>query len=138
MEEFVNKEGTDNHVGVSDDIGKEMLQNQIDSYKEELKSYKEAVSQAEKSIKNYNDQWLIDKELMDLELENFGRKPEHCVMKVHDLPRFWELQKEKFKYTIRQEVFKAESYLDQQEVIKNKALEQINIIESNLKRLKND
>jgi hypothetical protein len=134
MEEFVNKEKTENHIGVVDDIGKDMLQSQIDSYKEELDSYYEAVIDADKSIENYNNQWIIDKRLMELELENFGRREEHYVMKVHTIPEFWELQKSKFRFTIRQEEAKAENYLQSQLNLREKALERITVIESNLKK----
>lgn len=135
MEEFKNKNSTDNHIGVKDEIGKDMLLSQKESYMEDLDNYYEAVIQADKNYENYYDQWVIDKELMDLQLEHFGKDESQYTHKVHNLPRFWELEKQKFVYTIRQETAKADAYLAQQLEVREKALERIDIILKNLKEV---
>lgn len=132
MEEFENKNGTDNHVSNVDELGKEMLLAQKEKYVEELDNYYDQVINITKSIENYNDQWIIDKELMKLQYDNFGKDESQFTHKVHKIPRYWELEKEKFSYTIRQEEFKAKSYFDEQEAMYKVAIARIESITKNL------
>ena len=136
--EFENNAGTDNHIGVSDDIGKEMLASQKEEYEKELEAYQGALEQIDKDVANYTDQWLLDKEEMQLQYDNFGLLDDKFSHKVHTIPRFWEIQKEKFMYKIRQETHQAEQWLNQKAIEKEKAIERIDIIKKNLERVSNE
>lgn len=134
-EEFINNANTDNHIGITDDIGVEMLEAQKQKYEDELKSYEEAVIEIVKDIKNYDDQWQIDKRLMELQSENFGLSEEKFSHKIHFLPEYWNLEQEKYAYVVRQETHKAEGYLTQKNLEKDGAEERIIIIKKNLKEV---
>lgn len=133
--EFENNAGTDNHVGVSDNIGKEMLESQKAKYEEEVEAYKEAVEQIDRDVENYLKQWNIDKRIMELQFDNFGKDEEQFSLKVHKIPEYWELEKEKYTYYMRQEAYKADKWFDQKNTEKMKATERIEIIEKNLEEV---
>jgi len=137
-EEFVNKAGTDNHVGVSDDIGREMQEAQKVKYEDELEAYQEEVAQIDRDIENYNAQWLLDQEEMQLQFDNFGMIEEKITHKVHLLPRFWEISRLKYAYKMRQEEHQAQQYLAHKQLAKEKGLERIDIVKSNLTRITQD
>ncbi len=126
--EFKNNNGTDNHIGVVDEIGKEML-------KEEREAYEEAFKNVEKDIENYEKQWKIDRELMQLQYDNFGMDEKKYTHKIHFVPRYWELEKEKFSYQIKMEEFKAEKFLEQKNIELEKAVERIAIIDKQLEEV---
>ena len=129
---FVNNDGTDNHVGESDELAIEMLQNQKTNYEQELEAYEENVKQIQKDIDNFKVQWDIDKELYQIQLDNFGVKDEHKTHLAHDLPRFWELQKKKFEFQVREDTFRSERVLEGKEFEMSKAKERIATIKEQL------
>lgn len=127
-EEFKNMDETPNNIGAVDDIGIEMLKEQLVSLEKEEETYRENIESAMKVYDNYKKQWDIDEELFKLELENFGIKEEAKKNLVHFIPRFWELQKIKFEYKIRQETFTANQYLDTQTDLIEEANNQLKIV----------
>lgn len=134
-EKFVNKEGTDNHVGEKDEMGLEILQVQKEKYEEEMAAYEEAVENYEKNIANYSEQWEVDKALMQKQLDHFGMIPEKVTHKIHLDPEYWELEKKKYGFRVRQETFQAEQYLKKQEQEMENAKKRIEIIKEELAKV---
>jgi len=108
VNDYVNEAGTSNEVGVTDEIGKDLIKNQLLSLYAEEEAFVKARENALEGLENYEKQWLIDKELLELQLNNFGMLDSAKTHIVHTIPRFWELQKEQFGYKVRQETFQAE------------------------------
>jgi len=99
------------NVGVKDDKGVEILKRQLNGLTKEKEAYEKAIIDTEKSISNYEEQWLIDKRLLELQLEHFGMVDEKVTHKIQLVPEFWSLEKKKFEYRIREEHARADSYL---------------------------
>ena len=115
MEESIvyeNKTSTPNEVGVMDDIGISMIKKQVENMYAEEDAFTKGLDNAEKTLDNYLKQWLIDSELAELQIDNFGLIEDKITYKVHLLPRFWELQKEQFAFKYRAEKFQAEQYIE--------------------------
>ena len=106
--EFKNELNTPNEVGVMDDIGVDMVKRNLGAVLDERKAYEEAVVVAQKNYDNYKEQWDIDKRLFELELENWGKIDDKYTHKIELVPEFWELQKKKKEFAIRQETYSAE------------------------------
>ena len=108
---FENENKTPNEVGVSDEIGIDMLKEQHNSLLAEKDAFESSLTGLHLDLDNYTVQWDIDLELMELELDNFGVKDEHKTFKVQELDRFWELKKEQYKYKVREERARAENHI---------------------------
>jgi len=106
--EFKNELNTPNEVGIMDDMGIDMVKRNLGAVLDEQKAYAEAVEVAQKNYDNYKKQWDIDKRLFELELENWGKIEGEATHKIELVPEFWELQKKKKEFAIRQETFSAE------------------------------
>ena len=107
-EDYVNNTESSNDVGVTDTIGKDIIKNQLLSLYAEEEAFIKAEKNAVEGLENYMQQWDIDKELLNLQLDNFGMLDSAKTHLVHEIPRFWELQKEQFRFKVRQETFQAE------------------------------
>jgi len=145
MDEFKNELGTDNFVGVDDEIGNDQIKDQIEQLNKEIKGYETIIEQKQKDFDNFKEQYDIAKELWALEVENFGISPEKYSHKVHYIPRFWELKKQEHEYKIRMEKFQNDKYLesltkelevgtDQMNALK----EQVVVLEKQLEGVKNE
>lgn len=108
---YENKEGTSNEIGVLDDIGIDMLKNQVVSLYAEEVAFELGLQNAVEGKENYEVQWKIDEELLDMQYNNFGMLKESYTHVIHTMPRFWDLQKEQFSYKVRQDKVLAESQL---------------------------
>lgn len=127
-EGFKNELGTDNQVGIKDDIGTDLINEQIKSYEKELQDTQKALDGQKKGLANYSEQWAIDKRLMELELEHFGKPEDAYSHNVHKVPEYWELQKKKFEFKVRWDTKQAEAAIEGYE-------KQIEIYEKNIERL---
>ena len=75
--------------------------------KEELELFTKQLAQKKRALENYRVQWLIDKELHQIVLDNFGLvTPTHKYQRVG---RYWELQLKKYEFQIREDTFMADS-----------------------------
>lgn len=127
-ETFVNDEKGSNEVGVKDDIGLDMIKRQLGALLVEEEAFVEALEQGEKSYENYQKQWDIDKRLFELQLEHFGLEEKNYTHKLHSVPEYWDLEKTKFEYKVKQETFSAEQRLKQYEEEQTNALKRLNLI----------
>ena len=93
-------------VEVKDEIGKEILQQQIEQTELEIKQYLDAKEQAEKDLANYEAQVKIHKELREIRRNTYTKAPEHLVWEYEKNPRWWELQREALAYADRAEDYK--------------------------------
>lgn len=133
---YVNEAGTSNEVGVTDDIGVNILKRQEKSLLDEKKAYEEGLESAEKGLDNYERQWVIDKRLMELQLENFGMLESSYSHKIHTLPEYWELEKQKYSYKVREETFVAEKHIDSYKEQIAKSKERLVKIDEELKAVR--
>ena len=111
MEEYKNSKGTSNDVGILDDVGIDMVKNQLLSLYAEEDAFVQMEATAKESSENYKKQWVIDERLLTLQLENFGMIESAKTHKVHEIQEFWDLQKEQFSFKVRHETFNAEQQL---------------------------
>ena len=107
MEEQVNEQ-----IGVKDELGQEILDEQIKNLKTEIDLFKKNIEQVEKSKKNYEDQWIIDKELFALKHAEFEPLESALKFKFELNPRYWELVKQKQAYEIRHHTHMAEGQIE--------------------------
>jgi len=111
--EFKNELNTSNEVEVMDDIGVSMVKQNLAAVLDEQEHYAEAIKVAMAAYDNYNEQWIIDKRLFELEMDNFGKIDDSkATHKIELIPEFWELQKKKKGFSIRQETYSAEKRLE--------------------------
>jgi len=108
---YVNQEGTSNELAIKDEIGIDMLKNQLVSLYAEERAFEIGLKNAEEGLENYSTQWKVDEELLDMQLDNFGMLDSAKTHKIHEMPRFWELQKEQFGYKVRHEKVSAEGQI---------------------------
>jgi hypothetical protein len=112
VDEFKNELGTENTVGVLDEIGIDQIKEQIEQLSNEINGYEKVLEQKQKDFDNFKEQYDIAQELWDLEIENYGITPEKYSHKVHYIPRFWELKKKEHEYKIRMEKFQNDKYIE--------------------------
>lgn len=132
MVENIKKEVTENEVGVTDDIGVDILTQQVINLYEEQEAFRIGKETAIKNKENYSIQWDIDKQLQELQLEHFGMTEEGKTHKIHNVPEFWDLQKRKFEFEVRMERVKAESDIQGFEAEEKRADDRIIIIKDQL------
>ena len=110
---YENKNGTPNEVGVTDELGVEMIKQQLLNLYAEQKAFEEGLETAVANLENFEKQWKIDKELYDLQMEHFGLNEDKYTHKVHFVPKYWELLKEQFYYSkVRPETFQSEKMIE--------------------------
>lgn len=109
VEEYKNAKGTDNEVGATDETAVEMIQTQVKNIYDERAAFVQALDNAQKGLDNYVPQAEIEHRLQDLQLEHFGLKDEHKTYLIHDVDEFWELEKKKFEYQVREQRAKDDS-----------------------------
>ena len=136
-EEFVNKKETSNYVDVQDEEDIEMLKNQVEAIESELLAFEEKAEDAVKLKARYEEQWAVDKEEIDLQLEHFGMPESNYTHKIHYIPRFWELQKIKFQYKVESQIAVAEGWMEGQDAIIKQYEEQIVMIKEQFETVKN-
>lgn len=100
-----------NYVGIKDEIGKEIIESQKESLKVEIQTFEEGLKNVLEAKKNYEDQWLVDKEVYELLLEGDNLKSLNPTQKFQTIDRYWELQKLKLQYKYREDKFLAEQRL---------------------------
>lgn len=110
--EFKNNKGTDNHVGVADNIGLEMLKQQKANHEQELKTLEDARAEAIKTRDNYKEQWDIHAAKVQVQLDNWGMIEEKKTHKFHLVPEYWELEKKLFQYQFRMDKFTNEAQIN--------------------------
>lgn len=135
---FANDAGTNNNVGVIDDLGMDIIAEQIKNYKAEKEQYEQALLEIDKSKENYQKQWAIDKEIMALQLEHFGKNEKDFTHKIHYLPRYWELEKEKYSFNVHSETIKAEQQMKGYDAEKEKVSQRIIEINEQVARLEKE
>ena len=132
--EYKNQAGTDNEVGITDEIGIGMLQQQVANLYDEREAFKRGVSEAKKGYDNYKEQADVEEKLQDLQLANFGLVEAHKTHKVHLLPEFWDLQKKKFEYEIKMARMQDKSQLEGYEAEIKKGEERLASVEEQLNK----
>lgn len=120
-------------VGLDDEYSKQIAEANKESLVKQKELFEKTIEEADKDYDNYNKQWAVDKELYDLMLEKFNYVGEAKFAYEQD-PRFWELQKEKFKYKMRMDVHMAEAKLKEFERRKETAIEQLNSVNKKLEK----
>lgn len=100
----------DSSVGLKDDaLGKEIIEEQKKQLETEKDVFVKNIAEVEKTKKNFEKQWEVDKEIYEIIESDFGLiEPVH---KYQQNPRYWELQKKKFEFQKRQDTFMAEAKL---------------------------
>lgn len=112
VEEFKNQAGSDNEVGVTDQIGIDMLKKQVKDIYDEIEAFKGGLDNAKKSFDNYKEQADVEHRLQDLQLDHFGMIEEQKTHLIHNVPEFWELQKKKFEFEVRSQRMQDKSQLE--------------------------
>lgn len=126
-------EEQDNDPKCKDALGKEIVEATKEQIQKELDLFESRVKDVEKAKENYQKQWDIDKEIYEICLKDFGLiNPQH---KYQENPRYWELQKEKFKYQIRQDTFMAEQKLKSFDTQLKEIQDQVESAEAKLRDL---
>jgi len=110
---FENEQGTSNNVDISEELSVDMVKGQVINFYDEKKAFEMGLEQAEKNLENFEKQWLIDKRLYELQLENWGLKEGHKTHKIHDVQEYWDLSKEQFIFgKVRPDTFQAERMIE--------------------------
>ncbi len=129
---------TQNNAVVEDELTQEIVESNIKQLEAEIKQFKNNLDQIEKSRKNYKDQWEIDKELYEMQLDgdNF-----HLVTPTHNyqkLPRYWYLVKQKIEYKFKEEVHMANARLEKMDLDEKTIKEQLKSSQDKLNELKEE
>jgi len=110
---YTNKEATPNGVGVTDELGVNMLKKQLLNFYAERDAFVQGKEQATKNLENFEKQWNIDKRLYELQMENWGLLDEKKTHKIHLIDEYWELAKEQFYYSkVRPDTFQSEKLIE--------------------------
>jgi hypothetical protein len=116
-----------NHeVGVQDELGQEIEARGIENLENDVNIITKNLEQLHKEHTNYEDQWVIDKEVYELMSKPGALRKVEPAINVELEDRYWELKELQFGYKKREEFHKAEAYLANKE-------RQIEIAEENLK-----
>lgn len=127
-----------NNVEVNDELGQQIVETNKEQLLKEIELFTNNIEELDKQEKNYNDQWLIDKELLEIQMTDDNHELVTPTYKYQTLPRFWELVKKKTAYRVRQETHLAESslkgFVEQRKVL----IEQLESSSEKLKELEGD
>jgi len=88
-------------IAIKDAIGKEIVETNKKQLKSEIDTFEKNIISAQKALKNYQDQWELDKELWEIQLKDMDCAQIEPVFHYHKNPRFWELIKKKKEYQYR-------------------------------------
>jgi len=121
-------------IGVDDQIGKEMLDRQIEVLKDEL--YNVFIPNLEKGRNGKTrmaEQWEVDKRLYEITLAGFRT----CApkMQFEENPEFWELQKKKQQWKFDQEIHQHEAMMREYDKKEAQLTEHIATAKAKLKDL---
>lgn len=119
-----------------DEIGQQVKKDMIEALQTEVKQLSEQLEDEQKTLANYEEQWLVDKEMAEIILDNFEKiNPD---MKYEQLDRYWELRKKTFWYKHRQDKFQAEKRIESYKVNIDKIKELINGAKEKLAKLEEE
>lgn len=124
------------NVGVMDDVGKEIAEEQKKSYIRQIDGFKDNLKQVQEAKDNYEKQWKVDDELYSIILK--GQKKLIPVFEYENDSRYWELRDMQGQFKYRQDKHLAESKIDGY----NKQIESIQTeitkLEDGLRKLEGD
>lgn len=110
---YENKNKTPNEVGITDEIGVDLIKDQLLSLYDERKAFEDGLDTAEKNLENFEKQWNIDKRLYELQMENWGLIEDKKTHKIHLIDEYWDLSKEQFYYgKVRPDTFQSEKMIE--------------------------
>jgi len=117
MEEEIQKsEDYNQDVGVEDELGQLTKEQMIDNLNEDVKSYTKSLETANNNLKNFKDQWEVDKGVYDIMQKEGNYRKISPVMVYEEDPKYWELQAQKLAYKVRMDSHMAEATLKKYEV----------------------
>lgn len=96
-------------VKVQDDLGQQIIDEQISSLVREIKLFSKEKEDTQKSLDNYKTQWNVQKRLYEIMLDGDNIESVTPKIKYEKIPEFWELQKQMLGFKIRQDTHLNES-----------------------------
>lgn len=96
-------------IGVKDEIGKEIAEEQRKSYIRQIEGFKDNLKQLAEARENYQVQWDIDNELYNIIIK--GHKKVKVDFEYENDPRYWELREKQGEFKYREAKHLAESKL---------------------------
>jgi len=99
------------YVGEQDVIGKEIIAKQLKAIEDEIPMYERAIVNVKEQIKNFSEQFELDKKIYKIMLANFERVPENATWKFEQDKEYIALQKKKQEYKVREDKYKGEAKL---------------------------
>lgn len=95
------------NVQIQDEIGKDIIAEQIKALEREIKGFEENKQSLIDAKANYIPQWDIDKEIYEIMIE--GHKKIEPTHYFEQNDRYWELRRKQLEYKYRSDKFTAES-----------------------------
>lgn len=123
-------------VGVKDEIGMEIIEEQRKTFNREIVGLKENIKLAEDARENYTKQWDIDNELYGIILS--GAKRLEPQFEYENEPRYWELRQKQGEFKYTQDKHLAESRIAGYQTQIDQIQEHINKVQKDLDKLDED
>lgn len=98
-----------NVVGMDDDIAKKMIEDQKAQASKEIELFKDNIKRTKEAKERMWEQWLVDQELWQIQLDGDNHERVEPVYKFERSPRYNELRKKKIQWQFEQDKFQAES-----------------------------
>ena len=98
------------NVEIMDELGQEIVAEQLKSLHRELSGFEDNLKQVLEAKENYEPQWEIDKRLYEIMIEGHRKIEAQHEFEKND--EYWELRKRQLEYKFRQEKHLAESRIN--------------------------
>ena len=134
QEEVKKDDKVKSDVGIDDNLGEVIVEEQKKSLEKEVKQFTERIEDNRKNKKRVVEQWAVDKEVFEIQQEGFhtGAEPK---MAFELNPRYWELMKQKHAWSFEQEQARYEGWLKQTDKELEALQEQLDSATNKLKEL---
>jgi len=123
----------ENTLITDDEVGREIVQTQIESLTREMEGFLDNKKQLQEAIDNYKPQWEVDDELYKLMIA--GQKKIEPQFEFERDPRYWELRTKQLESKYKMDKFMAESRLAEYDRQMKLLDEQIDSAKTKLKEL---
>lgn len=98
-----NNKDMPTEVAIQDEAGQEIMKAQAEDLQREIDLFKKNLTDLDKTEANFKEQFDIDVEINSIIMDGDNMKPLVPKTKFEESERFWELQKIKHGFTIRQQ-----------------------------------
>jgi hypothetical protein len=120
-------------IGIKDDIGKEITEEQRKSYIRQIDGLNDNLKQLTEAKENYQVQWNIDNELYQIIIN--GHKKVRTDFEYENDPRYWELREKQGAFKYREAKHLAESKLKSYDTQSETIQKELNSLQEALNKL---